>query len=306
LTTSGARALLSGLVDYAGLFPPAGLDMARAAATYAEKRSSSSEFMLGRFVVPAARLGELEMAAERLWPARAGVDGPIPSEGRPWALSVLVGPAMEAHAAAILDFGARRTSQAKVEAVELTAATAAEAEAALAVLPAGLLTYVELPTSGDLDPLLAVLRQRRARAKVRTGGVTTDAIPDPTALAGFIAACVRNGLAFKATAGLHHPVRGEHPLTYEPDAPRATMHGFLNVFTAAALAREAASTAELETVLREEDPAAFRLDDRGLSWRDRTLDLGSLTSMRRDLAHSFGSCSFDEPVSDLRGLGIIP
>jgi len=306
VTTRGAHALLDGLVDYAGLFPPAGLDMARAASTYAERRSSPVAFALGRFVVPAARLAELERAAEGRWPAKAGVDRPVAGGGTPWPLSVLVGPAMEAHAALILDFGARRTSQARVEAVELAASSAAETEAALAVLPARLLTYVELPLDGHLDPLLGVLRERRARAKVRTGGVTPEAIPDPATLAAFIAACARNAVAFKATAGLHHPVRGVHPLTYEEGAPRATMHGFLNVFAAAALAKAGATTAELETVLGEEDPSAFRLDEEGLSWRSRTIDAASLGAMRRDTAHSFGSCSFDEPIADLRALGMIP
>src|SRR5258708_31204656 len=37
--------------------------------------------------------------------------------------------------------------------------------------------------------------------------------------AAFIVACAERQLPFKVTAGLHHPVRAAHPLTYEPDAP---------------------------------------------------------------------------------------
>ena len=39
----------------------------------------------------------------------------------------------------------------------------------------------------------------------------------------------------KATAGLHHALRGDYRLTYEPDSARRTMHGFVNLVLAAAL-----------------------------------------------------------------------
>jgi len=323
--TRGARALLADLVDYAGLFPPAGLAMAEATEQYAAHLGEPAAWMLGRFVVPAARLDELERVADPLWAAlgaagKAPSPGPGPGSGAPdggpdstsaalgpapWRLSALVGPALEAHAEAVSDFNVRHTGRARVETVELTAHSAVEAEAALAVLPPGLLTYVEVPLAGDPDPILGVLKRRRARAKVRTGGVAAEAIPGPAPLARFLEACARVRVAFKATAGLHHPVRAEHPLTYERGAPRATMHGFLNVFTAAGLARAGLDATALEAVLRETDPSAFRLDDSGLAWRDRRLDPASLAALRRDFAASFGSCSFAEPVADLRALGAI-
>src|SRR5262245_39438675 len=73
-------------------------------------------------------------------------------------------------------------------------------------------------------------------AKLRSGGVKHEAIPSVEEVAAFIRACADRRLAFKATAGLHHPVRSMQPLTYAPDAPRAVMHGFLNVFLASAFA----------------------------------------------------------------------
>src|SRR5215831_18301579 len=62
------RDLLAGLIDYAGLFPPAALDMTTAARNYAEHRESEYRFALGRFVVPVARLDEFERAAEGILP----------------------------------------------------------------------------------------------------------------------------------------------------------------------------------------------------------------------------------------------
>ncbi len=102
---------------------------------------------------------------------------------------------------------------------------------------------------------------------------------------------------FKVTAGLHHPLRCIRPLTYEPNAPAGTMNGFLNVFIAAALPQFA------EKILVEENPRAFAFDDGGAWWRDRRITIDELTRMRKHVAISFGSCSFEEPLADLREIG---
>jgi len=116
----------------------------------------------------------------------------------------------------------------------------------------------------------------------------------------FLLACAQAGVAFKATAGLHHPVRGLHALTSEAAGPRATMHGFLNIFLAAALAWFGAGEAALMKTLSESSPAAFRLDDDVISWHEHELISDQLEQVRRHFAISFGSCSFAEPVRDLK------
>ena len=154
-------------------------------------------------------------------------------------------------------------------------------------------TYVEI---ADVT-LLDAIRSHGLRAKIRTGGITEDAFPTTQAVAEFIRACADKGVAFKATAGLHHPLRCVRPLTYAPDSPKGTMHGFINVFLAAALPGDA------EAILREEEASAFAFDDEGARWRDRRVSTDALRAMRRDFATSFGSCSFEEPLADLRELG---
>lgn len=295
MTAGAARALLGGLVDYAGLFPPAGLGMAAAVAEYARYREDETAWMLGRFVVPAARLDELEAAAP--WGKAMAA---------PWPLSALVGPALSAHAREVTAFRERQRGRATVDAVELAASTRPQLEAALPATPAGLEVFVELPLDGELPDLLAALKPRGARAKVRTGGVTPEAIPGPAPLARFLATCATAGVPFKATAGLHHALRGTHPLTYEEGAPRATMHGFLNVFAAAAFARAGMAAPELEEVLEETDARRLRLEEDGLVWRDRRTSAAALAAARSGFALSFGSCSFREPVAELRSLGVLP
>lgn len=145
--------------------------------------------------------------------------------------------------------------------------------------------------------LLPELKRRGLRAKIRTGGVTVDAFPPIANVAEFIRACRAAGVAFKATAGLHHPLRCVKPLTYEPNAPIGTMHGFINVFLAAAMAGDE------EAILAETDAATFAFDDDGATWRDRRVSVDELQRSRTELAISFGSCSFEEPIADLQELG---
>ena len=298
MTTPSARALLEGLVDYAGLFPPATLSMDDAVAEYARWRKSPEAWMLGRFVLSAARLRDFARAADAHLPE--------PGAGEPWRLSALVSADVHGDSSVLTSFNRSHAGRAVVDAVELKAGSAQDADAALEALPAGLTAFVEVPPGEELDGLLSTLRRRGARAKVRTGGVVPDAIPDPADLARFVAACAAASVPWKATAGLHHPIRAERALTYEPESPRAVMHGFLNVFAAAAFAGAGAPAADLEAVLREEDAAAFRLDEDGLSWRHLRVATAELARSRRDFASSFGSCSIAEPVADLRSLGVLP
>lgn len=153
--------------------------------------------------------------------------------------------------------------------------------------------YVEI---ADVQ-LLGAIKTHGQRAKIRTGGITADAFPAVDNVAGFLRACKAAGVAFKATAGLHHPLRCVKPLTYEPNAPTGTMHGFLNVFLAAAMLDHA------EEILAERDAHAFTFDDDKVTWRGHSVTTEELATMRREFAISFGSCSFEEPIDDLKELG---
>jgi hypothetical protein len=285
------RALVAGLVDYAGLFPPASLGMPAAAACYAEYRRSPDAWMLGRFIVPVTRLDELAAALP------AGADAP-------WALGVLVGDDIEADAARLTEFGATHRGRFTADVVELRASDIARIALAARTFRAdrGVTAYVELPYVDDPGELLLAVRQAGLRAKVRTGGVTADAFPTAAQLARFIARCAEVGVPFKATAGLHHPLRGEHRLTYQPDAPAGTMFGFLNVFIAAALANVGVADDELVNVLEERDAAAFTFTERELRWRERSIPLTRIQQTRDAFATAFGSCSFREPVDHLQEL----
>lgn len=288
-------ALLSGLVDYAGLFPPAALPMSEVVRNYASYVEGARAQFLGRLIVPVARLDELELEA-------AGLLAP----GRPWRLSALGGQHPDADLDAILAFNARHAEadDAVVDTLEAKAASAAEA-GALAAAARTLTVFVEVALDETLESMLDEVAVRGLRAKARTGGVTPDAIPPVEAVARFLLACAERRLPFKATAGLHHPLRSEHPLTYAADAPRGLMHGFLNVFLAAAFAWDGEPADVVLEVLEERRPAAFEFGPEGVTWQGRELAEDDLLDVRQNFALSFGSCSFAEPVEDLEALHLI-
>jgi hypothetical protein len=165
------------------------------------------------------------------------------------------------------------------------------------VLTATKPVYCEVP----LEQLDAVA-QCGSFAKIRTGGVTAEAIPSSETLAAFIHACAHRRLAFKATAGLHHPIRSMQPLTCASSGPHALMHGFINVLFGAAAAWHGAPVATLREILDETDASAFRFEGEA-RWRDTRLRFEDVLSARRHFVHSFGSCSFADPIHDLEQLG---
>ena len=253
--TRSLHILLDGLVDYAGLFPPAALSMGKAVASYEEYRRSPQAWALGRFVVPVERLGEVP---------------------RSFPVSVLATP----------------DTMPGVDVVEVKAASAADVDR-IAAARGSRTVYVEITDLALLDSIAG----HGLRAKFRTGGITAEAFPPAETIAAFLRGCSERGIPFKATAGLHHPIRCVRPLTYEANAPTGRMHGFLNVFIAAAMPEFATQ------ILQEDNPRAFGFDDAGLWWHDLRVTCEELVRVREDFAISFGSCSFEEPLREIQEYG---
>jgi hypothetical protein len=240
--------VLERLIDHAALFPPASMSLPDALAEDRRARESPHAELLNRFVVPAARLAEL------------------PAERAP--LSVVLSGADDAELVAAAD---------GVEAVELVLDGPRPRPADLvatyrALQPLGVETYFELVLDeswrDSVPAAIGAVAAVGGRVKLRCGGAS---IPSVEQVALVIVCCREAGVPFKATAGLHHPVR------------RGEEHGFLNL-----LAATTAPPDQLQSVLTETDAAALSLSDDGRAWFT-----------------SFGSCSWQEPVDDLRELGLL-
>ena len=174
-----------------------------------------------------------------------------------------------------------------------------------AALPRDVKVFFEVVPDAGLDLRLDAVASHGRLAKIRTGGVTPDAFPSPSAVYRFLRSCADRKLGCKATAGLHHALSGRYPLTYDAGSATTPMYGFLNVCVAAALVHAGAGEDAFAEVLRESSPTAFRFDDDAVVWRGDRIPTEDLAATRRDLFHAFGSCSFEEPVDDLRRLRIL-
>jgi hypothetical protein len=284
---SAMRALMTGLVDYAGLFPPASLDMTSAVRRYREDLSGEDSWALGRFVVPAMRLNEFSAVFnevccgehEPVWPLSVLASGNTASDEE--AMDALVrGPFI-------------------IDSLEMKAGSAVQAEPLLKDLRVRRVTYVEF-AQGNTPAALTLLARFGARAKIRTGGLTVESVPSTEEVSKFLVACARAKVAFKATAGLHHAVRGVYRLTYERESKRAMMHGFVNVFLAAVLAYRGEDAQALIETLNEKEASAFVFGDDNVRWHRFDAGVDEIEAVRREFAISYGSCSFSEPLEEAR------
>jgi hypothetical protein len=249
-TTDARHALLARLIDHAPMFPPASLSPAEALAEDARAAASRQAFVLARLVWPASALDAVSSYERTL---SVVLDAPVVDDAR-------------------------------IEAVETRPSF--DLASGPAAIPSSVEeVYVETPLVDELEARLDRVAEHGFRAKVRCGGA---GVPSTAALGGFVRACRERGLVFKATAGLHHALRG------------GLEHGFLNLLAAAAF------EGDEEAALEETDADAFSLDASAFGWRERSVPADEIARVRRELFNSIGSCSFFEPVEELEAMGMLP
>ena len=306
ITDRAARLFFEGIVDYAGLYPPASVSMLTAVRNYANYRGSGAAWLLGRFVCPANSLAIFSQQADVFLPRDAGAI--------PWRLTAVGSGDIVADLEAISAFNERHRVcfdevGAIVDAYEVKATSVADIDRLDAAISPELTTYIEVPLTGDLDPLVAAIAHIGRRAKMRTGGVTPEAFPSGESVVRFLSACIALDVPAKATAGLHHPMCGAYRLTYEERPPVGQMFGFLNVFLASAHIAAGASHDDALLLLSEQNPGTLELNEHSIVWRGangvRHFDRALLQRVRESVLVSFGSCSFTEPVDETRRLGFV-
>ncbi|PYS87212.1 MAG: hypothetical protein DMF62_13190 [Acidobacteria bacterium] len=291
-----ARILLTQVIDYAGLFPPSQCSMSEAVLNFATYRNSNYGWMLGRFVLPAARLDEFGETAREF----------VSREGKPWQLAVIAGEDINDTLKRIASFNASNAPSIVCDVLEVRANTASKIENTVKALPHGLTAYFEIGMGDAFVDLVTALAMLEQRAKIRTGGVTREEFPESRDIIRFVRTCMAANVPFKATAGLHHPIRCFKPLTYAENAPQGTMHGFLNMLMMTGFARESFRAPVLEEIMEEEFEEVFAFTETGVTWRgEHFLSNAHLQRLRTKGMNAFGSCSFDEPVDDLQELGLL-
>ncbi len=299
MSAASLRALITHAIDYAGLFPPAELELEPALQNHAAYLRTADRWMLGAFILPVAKFGEAraQLAVfDKEHPLEVSALGPKttkPAEFR---------SALETVAEAIKEFHNGHKGVVSIRQIEMplppgpVAKSLGVARATLGDLP--LTVFWEAPAEGAAKAI-AALSGSGAGFKLRTGGVTAETFPDGAQIARILVTAARHRVPIKFTAGLHHPVRLFH------ESVGTKMHGFLNVLGAGVLAAEHRwSEAQTQEMLAEEEGSAFVFEDKMMRWRDWKISTAQITA-RRQLVTSLGSCSFDEPREALRALGLL-
>lgn len=302
---NAVETLVHSTVDYAGLFPPAKLSLEAVVKNYASYQNENRRGMLARLIVPASRLVEFETVCDRL----------SIEPDSPWEISALV-PSIETedeqlnaddfiNSMNVIDSFNQRQSNADrpiaiVDTIEVKTFSTASTQAISQHTPDSINAFLEIEWQNDPDASIAAiqkLNRTNLYAKIRSGGIQAKLIPSAEQVARFLIRCAQREVGLKATAGLHHPLRGNYRLTYEPDAEFGTMHGFVNVFVAACLAF-GGKIADIETLARviaSDSAQDFILNDDAIGFQDLKLEQATIAKIRQSSMISFGSCSFDEP-----------
>jgi hypothetical protein len=261
---------LVGLIDDAAIFPPGNADFAEAVAAYTARSEEQGAELVGSFVLRDTDLPRLRGA---LLPLSIVCTGGAGQLAGPTEFVRRTNPAIAGMEIAVRD-------------LDDPAGNVRRIVAATDELETEWPVFVELPSTPlDHGWLAAADEAAMAglRLKFRTGGLDASAFPSAEVLAGWIDAALDRETPFKCTAGLHHAVRNTSPEGFE-------QHGFLNVLVATHRAFEGAGTDEVVATLEDRDGPVLAAADR--------------SSARRWFT-SFGSCSVDEPLAELRELGLV-
>ena len=308
MAAASLRALLTRSIDYAGMFPPCSLELEPALKNQAEYVRSNDSWMLSAFVLPIAKFGDaakLISQFDKHHPLRISALGAKTENAKDFFSD------LKSAAEVIRSFQKQHVDLVSIVQLEMPAPVRAglaldvdlaklnEASGSLGDLK--LQTFWETPAESAEQSiaLLARAKQPAFGYKLRTGGVTVDAFPSSVQIARAILASTKHHIPIKFTAGLHHPIRQFR------EEVKTEMHGFLNVLGAAVLSAEhhwdEAQTIEM---LEDQRSSSFEFHDTVFAWRDWEITLDRIKA-RRKFVTSFGSCSFDEPRDDLRGLNLL-
>ncbi|MCS0824635.1 hypothetical protein NX029_11690 [Cytobacillus firmus] len=276
------------LIDYAGIFPPAKLPLQKAIYNYNSYKNDSDSWMLGKFVIPAARLKELH-PYKKLF-----------SEENQLRLSVVLSNNLgfDNDLDAINSFIEFYQTTGVIEAIEvppfmpLNSSGIEILERQLGKID----IFFEVSKPEQATQLMDEIQRIKQFSsslfgiKLRMGSASLTSIPSVKQTAYVIKKCQERGLKIKFTADLHLP------FSDYSCKERILKYGFVNVFVASIMTScRFLSTETIQSILIEKNPTSFIFTPNELSWCNLTVSSSEIFNARNFFASSFGSCSFDEP-----------
>jgi hypothetical protein len=300
LVLDARTAAFGGLIDYAGVFPPASLSMQQAVDEYLDVRTARIRWITGRFLCRASQLESLAAVAT----------SQLRSGDEPWKIGVIFDMGAGAAATLCNDFQAEMSPAMSITVVE--AKTTRSDPPAIAQLAETIGSFdheaslfIEVVRDGSLaEQIDAIAENLRSRgrtggAKLRCGGLATDDFPSVDTVTEFLWEAALNQLPFKATAGLHQPIR------HHDDGLGVWRHGFMNILMASVACDEGEDMDTVAAIVAETDPSAFSMSATAARWRDLSVPGSALRRSRKTGFVAYGSCDLAEPITALRDLNFL-
>ncbi len=307
-----------GIIDYAGLFPPASLELGQAFHNFVYYAQAEYSWMLGKFIIPARRLEELAVLMADM---EVSQFIPLSVIGSAGSTAEEFDAGFNSDLSLINDFIQKHGDIFSVDAYEtrlpidvfqnednseLTGLMLNVTSGLEQTLGKSVPVFFEVSLPAEYEPVIVRAVESIASLnkgcgfKLRTGGTEPKAFPAPEVIAFSIMTCCEFNVPMKCTAGLHHPIR------HYNEEVQAEMHGFMNVFAAGILAyTENLDEAELVEVLTDDDPFGFEFTEEGLVYNEMNVPNEEIRRAREEFVLSYGSCSFDEPIEDLKILELL-
>ena len=306
------------LIDYAGLFPPASLDLATSLNNYLAYRSSHYCKILSRFVCPVQLLAKAEEILKN-----------IPNPGKITVTALIKGgknlqdfqknldgniksPLPDSGGINKVDMFELKLSDdvlKEYDEKKFTSVLNTVTEVFRNNYGNKYFVFVEGNTEDDHERKVTMLADSISGInhagfnlgyKLRTGGTKAEDFPSAEIIAHSIRVCLDRKVPMKFTAGMHHP------FIHYDDKIKTKMHGFINVFGAGIISmRHNLTNKGIEELINDEDPGSFLFTDEYFSWKDWKIDVKDIAYARQNLVTSFGSCSFEEPVEDLKSFELL-
>ena len=306
------------IIDYAGTYPPANLDLETAYKNYVTYLHGDDNWMLGKFIVSAKKLISLSILDE------------FERMMKPIETTVLLNSEnviFEYYSSLnndIMNIKEFNVDGFKINSFELKLPLELNIVDNFNKIPEFLdrtydiisnsinypaKLFIELGINDEWKYLMPIFIEILAEFrnknndvgyKMRTGGTTAVSFPTVEQVAFAIYTCNDVKIPFKATAGMHHPFR------HFDDEIKTPMHGFLNVFGAGVITyKYKLSKVFLSQIISDEEIKNFKFDNKGFSWNNFTVTKDEIEYARNNFMTSFGCCSFDEPREDLRNINLL-
>ena len=312
------RILMNRIIDYAGLFPPAKLDLPTSLQHYTKYMMGDDNWALSHFVIPQKLLENFPL--DLLSPEYNYNFSLLPdlftTTGSREAVAESFLKKLTVLVKAIEKFEEAKNVKIAWLEIKLNHHLFSFGEELLVFIVKSLsevskkfsldMIFFEIPFQNSNDrmfsSLVAVLSldsDYPSGIKFRTGGITPDLFPSLSSLSQAIKLCAKHGIAMKATAGLHSHIRH-----FDKDLG-VWRYGYLNVFLAMMMAVKFQLSRQLILELLSETDVSQIDFDGEIRWKEFALTKTDIEDLRSSVAISYGSCNYIEPLEHLRGLGLL-